>query len=116
MYRYSVRLKKELDLHMGESRYSNSCISSTLQDILHALSSSINALQLVDHAHAWLDASLHEACLQVSPIKKPRNCSVENGMSFIHSYYLYSTEITDYGMISISVKAVISDLLRIMCI
>ncbi|XP_078175498.1 SUPPRESSOR OF AUXIN RESISTANCE1 [Carex rostrata] len=81
MYRYSVRLKKELDLHMGEGRYSNSCISSTLQDILHALSSAINALQLVDHAHAWLDASPHEACLQVSPIKKPRNCSVENDIS-----------------------------------
>lgn len=84
MYRYSVRLKKELDMHMGESCYLNSSISSALQDILHALSSAINALHLVDHAHAWLDVSSHESCPRVSHVKKPRNSSVENCMSFLY--------------------------------
>ncbi|KAJ1698216.1 hypothetical protein LUZ63_006728 [Rhynchospora breviuscula] len=81
MYRYSVRLKNELDLQMGEGRYSNSRISSAHQDRLHALSTAINALQLVDHAHAWLDASPNEACTRVSPLKKPRNGCAENYIS-----------------------------------
>ncbi|KAJ4792289.1 Nuclear pore complex protein NUP160 [Rhynchospora pubera] len=81
MYRYSVRIKKELDLQMGEAPYSNSRISSAFQDRLHALSSAINALQLVDRAHAWFDVSPNEACARVSPLKKPRNGCAENYIS-----------------------------------
>nr|CAB3448830.1 unnamed protein product [Digitaria exilis]CAB3448854.1 unnamed protein product [Digitaria exilis] len=48
-----------------------------MQERLHALSASINALQLVDPSFAWLD-SVCEADDQISPSKRPRNLLMEN--------------------------------------
>lgn len=76
MYRYSMRLKKEANL-----RGSSQTISSSLQERLYALSTALNALQLVDHAHAWID-SQNENEDEESPNKKPRNILVANCMFF----------------------------------
>ncbi|XP_020089864.1 nuclear pore complex protein NUP160 isoform X3 [Ananas comosus] len=75
MYRYSMRLKKEANL-----RGSSQTISSSLQERLYALSTALNALQLVDHAHAWID-SQNENEDEESPNKKPRNILVANSAS-----------------------------------
>ncbi|XP_047080549.1 nuclear pore complex protein NUP160 [Lolium rigidum] len=66
MYRYFVRLSREGDA--GGSRQ----LSHVLQEKLHALSTAINSLQLVEPSCAWLD-SVCEADDQTSPSKKPRN-------------------------------------------
>ncbi|KAJ0985190.1 hypothetical protein J5N97_003546 [Dioscorea zingiberensis] len=50
MYKYSVRLKKEVALNENRQRS-----SAALQERLHSLSTAINALQLVDPAYAWID-------------------------------------------------------------
>jgi nuclear pore complex protein Nup160 len=73
MYRYFVRLSREGDA--GGSRQ----LSHLLQEKLHALSTAINSLQLVEPSCAWLD-SVCEADDQVSPSKKPRNLLMENCM------------------------------------
>ncbi|XP_042378820.1 nuclear pore complex protein NUP160-like [Zingiber officinale] len=68
MYRYSIRLKKEANLD-GSHQY-----SSVLQERLTALSSSINALQQVDHAYAWMESQSgnDHTNYQMSPNKRPR--------------------------------------------
>ncbi|CAM0946979.1 unnamed protein product [Alopecurus aequalis] len=71
MYRYFVRLSREGDA--GGSRQ----LSHVLQEKLHALSTAINSLQLVEPSCAWLD-SVCEADDQISPSKKPRNLLMEN--------------------------------------
>lgn len=50
MYRYSVRLRKEA------SSDNNRLLSSALHERLNALSTAINALQLVDRAYAWIES------------------------------------------------------------
>lgn len=73
MYRYSVRLRKEV------ASDENRQLSSALQEIVLGLSTAINALQLVDHAYAWIDPQ-DENCYandQGSPNKKARNALAE---------------------------------------
>ncbi|XP_062224093.1 nuclear pore complex protein NUP160-like isoform X2 [Phragmites australis] len=60
MYRYFVRLNREGNA--GGSRQ----LPHVLQERLHALSATINALQLVDPSFAWLDSAC-EADDQISP-------------------------------------------------
>ncbi|XP_008801415.2 nuclear pore complex protein NUP160 [Phoenix dactylifera] len=77
MYRYSVRLKKEATL---DGRH---LLSSALQERLQALAAAINALQLVDHAYAWIDSQYGDNFThdQGSPNKKPRNVLTANSAS-----------------------------------
>ncbi|XP_072978371.1 nuclear pore complex protein NUP160 isoform X2 [Typha angustifolia] len=78
MYRYCLRLKKEVNLE------GNRHIPSVLQERLHALSVVINALQLVDCAYAWID-SPYKYDDQGSQYKRPRNVLAENSASEISS-------------------------------
>lgn len=71
MYRYFVRLSREGDAGGGRQ------LTHVLQEKLHALSTAINSLQLVEPSCAWLD-SVCEADDQISPSKKPRNLLMEN--------------------------------------
>lgn len=73
MYRYFVRLSREGDAGGSRQR------SHVLQERLHALSTAINSLQLVEPSCAWLD-SVCEADDQISPSKKSRNLLMENCM------------------------------------
>lgn len=71
MYRYSMRLKKEANMDGSHQD------SSVLQERLMALSSSINALQQVDHAYAWMESQSgnDHTNYQVLPNKRPRIAS-----------------------------------------
>uniref|UniRef100_A0A453NAC5 Uncharacterized protein n=1 Tax=Aegilops tauschii subsp. strangulata TaxID=200361 RepID=A0A453NAC5_AEGTS len=71
MYRYFVRLSREGEAGGGRQ------LTHVLQEKLHALSTAINSLQLVEPSCAWLD-SICEADDQISPSKKPRNLLMEN--------------------------------------
>ncbi|EMS53650.1 hypothetical protein TRIUR3_25313 [Triticum urartu] len=71
MYRYFVRLSREGEAGGGRQ------LTHVLQEKLHALSTAINSLQLVEPSCAWLD-SVCEADDQISPSKKPRNLLMEN--------------------------------------
>lgn len=71
MYHYSYRLKQEIKLN------ENRQVSSTFQEILCALSATINALQLVHPPHAWIDT--HVNFDKSSPNKRPRQVFTKNG-------------------------------------
>lgn len=74
MYRYSVRLRKEVA--SVDSRQ----LSLALQEIILGLSTAINSLQLVDHMHSWIDPQHENGYVndQGSPNKKARNGQAEN--------------------------------------
>lgn len=72
MYHYSYRLKQEIKLN------ENRQVSSAFQEILCALSATINALQLVHPPHAWIDTQ-HVNFDKLSPNKKPRQAFTKNG-------------------------------------
>lgn len=84
MYRYFVRLRKEASLD------NNRLLSLALHERLNALSTAINALQLVDHAYAWIE-SQHGGNFcsdQGSPNKRARSSVAVSSKSFEFFFFL----------------------------
>lgn len=79
MYRYSLRLKKEILDANHDHRD-----SSLLQERLHALSAAINALKQVDSAYAWIDSQYGKdnSNYEDLPNKRARNVPTENCMLY----------------------------------